>query len=68
MGNGRVFDFQDPDRVLYKHVGSGMRISGGQNARIEKRLVIFQNLYGNNPISGVADSINRIMYCSSQEG
>ena len=75
MDNGRVLDFQGSNRVTYLDVASGrdcftvcMRISGGQNARIEKPLVIFQNPNDNYPISGVPDNVDGITYRSSPKG
>ena len=75
MDNGRVKDFQGSNRVSYLDVVSGrdcfiarMRISSGQNARIEKPLVTFQNPNGNYPISGIPDNVEEITYRSSPKG
>ena len=75
MDNGRVLGFQGSHRVTCLDVTSGrdcftvrMRISGSQNARIEKPLVIFQNPNGNHPISGIPDNVDGITYCSSLKG
>ena len=58
--NGRVLDYQGSKRVPYLDAASGrdcfavwMRILGGENARIEKPLVIFQNLNGNYLTAGI---------------
>ena len=75
MDNGRILDFQDSNRVTYLDVASGrdcftvcMRISGGQNVRIEKPLVILQNPNRNYLISGILDNVDGITYRSSPKG
>ena len=75
MDNGRVLYFQGSNRVTYLDVANGrdcftvcMGISGGQNARIEKPLLIFQNPNGNYPISGIQDNVDGITYRSSPKG
>ena len=73
VGNGRVLDFQGSNRVTYLNIPSVgdcltacMGISGGQNARIERPLVMFQNPNGNYPISVIPDNIDGKTCPSSQ--
>ena len=75
MDNGRVLDFQGSNRVTYLDVASGrdcftvcMRISGGQNARIEKPLVIFQKPKANYNSPSIPDNVDGITYRSSPKG
>ena len=75
MDDGRVLDFRGSNRVTYLGVASGrdcltifIRISGGQNARIEKPLVIFQNPNRNCPTFGIPDNVDGITCRSSPKG